>query len=339
MSACIRLAVLLGGNSPEREVSLNTGSSVINALRKDKNYSIRRFDPASQMSEFITAAINREFDVVFVALHGTGYEDGILQGLLESLKIPYTGSSVRASAIGYDKITTKRVLMAENISTAEGIFFEKDYNMQFWNISIHADQKKINFIAENEKELFSEIQEIIEEYFSYPLFLKPSEEGSTVGVCKAESKKEIQKHFSLLTKSYDRILLERALPGKEVTCSVLNGSALPLIEISTKKHSFYTYESKYSSGGSEHIIPAQVSKKGETLFRKVSEKIGVLLGTSGAYRVDGFIEKDSFWITEVNTLPGMTSTSLLPDAASAVGIPFEELCKKLIKDAVQKPIR
>lgn len=339
MPACIRLAVLLGGTSPEREVSLNTGIAVINALRKDKNYSIRRFDPAEQLGAFIEAAIKREFDIVFIALHGTGYEDGVIQGLLESLSIPYTGSGVRANAIGYDKISTKRILMAEDIPVAEGIFFEQNLSNQFWNISVHAKKYKQTSIAENEKEIFSEIEKILEEHFSLPLFLKPSEEGSTVGVCKGESLKEIKKHFSLLSKSYNRILLERTLLGKEVTCSVLNGNALPLIEISSNDHPFYTYESKYSSGGSSHIIPARISKKAETLFREASEKIGVLLGTSGAYRVDGFIEKDSFWITEVNTLPGMTNTSLLPDAANAVGISFEELCKKLIKNAVQKPMR
>ena len=308
-----KIAVLCGGLSKEREVSLRSGAAVYQALLQ-KGYEAIKLDVDRNIAARL---IDIKPDVAFLALHGRYGEDGTIQGLLEILGIPYTGCGVMASAIAINKVMTKRLLVHEGISTAP--FMELDA-AQTGTANL-APQ-----IAQIKKSL------------KLPLVVKPATEGSTIGiefVHEASRLEEaIQRAFQ-----FDRLLLvEEFVSGIEVTAGVLGNFtpiALPLIEI-VSATGVYDYEAKYTPGMSHHIIPARIPEDLAKTIQDIAIRVYRLIGGRGLARVDFIVDQQhNPFVLEINTLPGMTGTSLFPDAARAAGMDFPELADRLVKLAVE----
>lgn len=323
----IKVAVLLGGDSSEREVSLSSGGAVLKALEGNEKFEITTFDPASDMQEFAKKASNGEVDVAFLALHGTGYEDGKIQGFLDTIGVPYTGAGVAGSSIGFDKISTKRVLRSENLPLADDIIIEK--SLKGWRFSAHQDNKTLQNGLLPEQDLVEEVKQIVAK-MGYPVFIKPSQEGSSVNIFKIDDEADLEEKLVKLLGLYERILIEKGLTGMEATVSVFQDLEPTITEIISNKGSFYNYESKYADGGSTHVLPARISEGVAAKIGATARKLGDYLGIFSYYRMDVFVDGDKFWITEVNTLPGMTATSLLPEAVNHCGVAFPEMCERMI---------
>ncbi|MCL2324871.1 MAG: D-alanine--D-alanine ligase [Actinomycetia bacterium] len=307
-----KVAVLLGGSSAEREVSLATGGMVAGALR-DSGFEIRLFD--TQDSSFIAALMDFAPDVVFNALHGRGGEDGTMQGLLEVLGYPYTGSGVLASALAMDKSASKQIYLDAQLPTSPYLVFPA--------ADIIADEGHGPYRARIISELGNDV------------VVKPNHEGSSVGVTivHAGDGDDLSAALTRAASYGGRVLVERFIAGTEVMASVLGNAdphALPTIEV-VARGNFYDYDSKYSPGGSEHIIPARVGEEANKACAQLAEQAHRALGCWGYSRSDLIVdEAGQPWLIETNTLPGMTRTSLFPDAARAVGIDFAELCVLLV---------
>ncbi|MDO4289858.1 MAG: D-alanine--D-alanine ligase [Eggerthellaceae bacterium] len=304
-----KVALLAGGTSGEREVSLASGEGARAALL-EAGYSVEVFDPAKK--EDLKSLIDGGFDVAFLCLHGRGGEDGVIQGFLELIELPYIGSGVWSSALAIDKVQAKRFYIDADIPTPTSLSLKKD-------------------------DAYS-IDEIIEK-IGVDCVIKPSTEGSSLGVFIAHSKEDIEKALLDVFKYDTHALIERYITGTELTVAVLGNEdpfALPIIEIIPKSSS-YDFDSKYAPGGSEHICPARLS---DTVAREIQDlavRAHKALGCSGVSRSDFILDEEGVsWILETNTIPGMTGTSLLPDAARAAGISFPELCTKLIKFALEE---
>ena len=298
-----KIGVLMGGLSSEREVSLATGGAVLKALQEGGYHAV-----AVDVGRDIAERIHAEgIEIAFNALHGKMGEDGALQGLLEFLDIPYTGSGILASAIGMNKIISKTVFKSYGLSVGP-----------FAVVSAR-DQEGLR-TAEAE--------------IGYPLVVKPSSEGSSVGVSLVRKKEEFDAAAKLAF-TYDReIIIERYVRGMEVQVGILGERALGAIEI-VPKDAFYSYKAKYEAGGSEHFFPARIPPE---VYGRVLDA-GLLahraLGCRGYSRVDFIVGDDSVpFILEVNTLPGMTATSLLPEIAKGVGIPFPKLVVEILRLAI-----
>ena len=284
------VAVLMGGISSEREISIKTGEAIYNALIK-KGYNAVKIDVNEN---FLKNLYNYKFDIAFIALHGKYGEDGIMQGILEFAQIPYTGTSVMGSAVSMNKVITKRIFQSLGILTPN-----------FWF---------------NKEEI------------KYPVVVKPVAEGSTIGISIVNEEKDLKNAFNEAKKYSDKIFFEEYIKGQEITVSVLCGRALPVIEIRPKK-GFYDYESKYTKGMTEYILPAQINKEIEDKVKYESELIFRELDCRGAIRVDYIVKDNSAYALEVNTIPGMTPTSLLPKAANFIGLSFEDVVEEILKDA------
>ncbi|MFV9510713.1 D-alanine--D-alanine ligase family protein [Tepidibacillus sp. LV47] len=301
----MNVAVIYGGKSKEREVSIKSGKGVASALRS-KGCNVKEIDFVSK--DFIHEL--KDIDVVFLALHGRYGEDGKIQGLLDILEIPYVGSGVLASALAMDKARAKRIFDHAGIRTAKDIVLTRE---QFIDIKR------------------------IEEEIGYPLVVKPNQEGSTIGLSIVKKREDLTKALEEAFLYDTEILIEEFIDGTEVTVAILeteqNIEALPIIEIVPNKNSYYDYESKYSVGGSEHIIPARIDKNVENMIKKWAVAAHQALGCSTLSRVDFIIPKDKSLpvILEVNTLPGMTETSLYPDAAKAIGLSYEDMVYRLVE--------
>ncbi len=295
-----KVGVLLGGMSSEREVSLRSGKAIAEGLRK-KAYEVIEIDVDSNLPEKLK---KEGVEVAFIALHGKYGEDGAIQGLLEIMKIPYTGSGILASSVAMDKILTKKILQERGFLTPLFAFFDSTKDSP--------DEFAKHFVL------------------SYPVIVKPSREGSTIGITRVEQASEL-KAALLEAARYDaRVLVEEFVSGQEVTAGVVNGQALPLIEV-VPKSGFYDFQSKYTQGATEYILPARLSEK---LTREIQEstlEIYQELGCEGCARAD-FIVDDlgRFFFLEINTIPGMTETSLIPKAAAKAGFNFENLVEKLL---------
>jgi len=305
-----KVAVLLGGPSVEREVSLATGSMVAAAL-KSSGFEVRTFD--TKDTAFIGALMAFAPDVVFNALHGRGGEDGTMQGLLETLGLPYTGSGVLASALAMDKSASKRVYVDCGLPTASYLVVRA---------SELADEAGVTACC----------QRIADELGS-DVVVKPDHEGSSIGVTIVHDARELPEALALAASYGDLLLVETFIKGTEVMASVLGNEdphGLPTIEV-VSRGEFYDYDSKYSVGGSEHIIPARIGDVANEACQHLAEEAHKALGCWGYSRTDLMVDESGMpWIIETNTLPGMTQTSLFPDAARAVGIDFAELCVLLI---------
>lgn len=297
-----RITVILGGLSKEREISLRSGEAVYKALVA-KGYQVTKFDP--KIDDFND--LKTKTDVAFVVLHGRYGEDGCMQGLLESFKIPYTGSGVTSSALCFSKILTK--LFLKNLH----VVMPKDWIVTTGdNIDALISKNKV----------------------SLPMIVKPSREGSTIGMSIVRDQKDLAKAIKTALEFDDQILVEEFIKGMEVTVSVLNGKALSSVEI-VPKSGFYDYESKYTVGKTEYFVPARIDKKMAEHLAKVSEKIVKEMACRGTPRIDYIInDKGEPYFLEVNTIPGMTETSLLPKAAKAVGMEFADLCEEILKSAI-----
>ena len=296
-----RVAVMLGGFSSEREVSLDTGRAVLTALRR-RGIDAHAWDPAEQsINAFATAG----FDRVWIALHGPGGEDGALQGLLQWLEIPYTGSGVMASAIAMDKGRSKHLFLAANIPTPDYV------------------------VITSRKEAADAAAKL-----GLPLIIKPSGQGSSVGMSKVSAHAELAEAVDEALRYGEAALLEACITGDEFTVAILQGEALPTIRIETPRV-FYDYRAKYQSDRTEYICPGTADAVEEARYAELALAAFAELGCSGWGRVDFMTGGDGQpLVLEINTVPGMTSHSLVPMAAAQAGIDFDELCWRILETSV-----
>jgi D-alanine-D-alanine ligase len=304
-----KVAVLMGGASAEREVSLASGGQITKALL-EKGYEVREIDPAGS---FIGSLEEFEPDVVFIALHGKFGEDGTIQGLLEVLGYTYTGSQVLASALAMDKVMSKKVFLAEGITTPAYRSFRRED------------------VADR-----SRTRDELGGLFSYPVIVKPSRQGSTIGVTKVEVEANLEQAINLALQFDDQAIVEQYIEGIEITASLLgtrDPEVLPLIEI-VSETGFYDYTAKYSTTLSHHIIPARVAPEVALKIEQIALRAYQALNCRQFARVDFMVSNQNIpYVLEVNTIPGLTEASLFPDAARAVGISFPDLMERLVNEA------
>lgn len=288
-----KVAVVYGGNSNERAVSLDSGSAVLKAL-KAQGVDATHFDPKDQdVTEL------KNYDRVFNVLHGRGGEDGQLQGLLDWLQIPQTGSGVLASAIGMDKVRTKQLWQGCGLSTAPFAVLNKDTD---WQQVVSA--------------------------LGLPLMVKPVHEGSSIGMSKVNTLDELPKAYELASECGDVVMAEKWITGREFTIVIIDDEAYPVIRLEPADVSnFYDYEAKYNRNDTMYHIPCGLSEAEETHLQELSLAAFKAVNAEGWGRVDAMQDEEgNFWLLEINTVPGMTSHSLVPMAAKARGMDFEQLC-------------
>ncbi len=294
------IGVLCGGLSREREVSLRTGEGVHQAL-VDGGYRAVLIDAGRDLPQQLA---DNSVDVAFIALHGRYGEDGTVQGLLEMLGIPYTGSGVLASALAIDKVATKKMLLYHELPTPGFLVLQRG----------------------------GERTEVLKQCRHFPLVVKPSREGSTLGISIVRGADELEAALDEALALDDTVLIEDCIEGMEVTVSLLDGEALPIIQI-VPKSGFYDYQAKYTAGQTRYIVPAPLPAAVYRRLQEVSVETCRILGVRGAARVDFMVREKEFYILEVNTIPGMTPTSLLPKAARQAGIDYRELVVRMLLDA------
>ena len=293
-----KVGVLLGGSSAEREVSLKSGNAVLTALQR-QGVDAHAFDPARRSLGDLAMA---EFDRVFIALHGRFGEDGCMQGALELLQIPYTGSGVMASAIGMDKWRTKLLWQAAGLPTPEWALLEADTDF-----------------------------DAVEKQLGLPIFVKPAREGSSIGMSKVKQTGELQDAWQKAAEYDSLVLAEKFVDGGEYTCAVLGGEALPMIRL-VPKNEYYDYEAKYLRDDTEYLCPCGLAPDQEQAIRAMCLKAFQVVGCSGWGRVDVMIDRaGNPYLLEINTSPGMTDHSLVPMAARAAGMDFDALCLRILE--------
>lgn len=298
-----KLAVLYGGNSAEREVSLASGQAIAKGLKQAGFTQVYLIDtkdyPLHQLRD-------EAFERVFIALHGRGGEDGSLQGALEFLGIPYTGSNVLGSALAMDKIKTKQILQAVALPTAPYKVADRD-----------------NFVAEDAKEILAELGQKV--------MVKPAQEGSSIGMAIARNEQELVDALNKAFEYDQQVLIEAWIDGLEYTVAILGNEAMPAIHMQTP-NAFYDYEAKYQVSTTQYHCPAGLSDNDEQALRQLALQAFNVVGTKGWGRVDFMRREDGQWqILEVNTVPGMTETSLVPKAAKVHGLSFSELVKRIVE--------
>ena len=295
-----KVAVLYGGNSAEREVSLNSGNAVYKALIQSGVDAIK----IDTKDDFIGQLSAHDFDLAFIALHGVGGEDGTIQGMLEFYGLPYTGSGVKASAICMDKWRTKLIWMGLALPTPK---------------FIKADSLDMLKTFSNE--------------VGFPIMVKPALEGSSIGISKVKQACELEAAFDSATSTGSPVLAEQFITGKEFTVAVLGGKALPAIQLKPANE-FYDYDAKYLQDDTEYLVPCGLSEDKESELQALAVQAYDALDCSGWGRVDFMQDEDGqFWLIEVNTVPGMTDHSLVPMAANAAGINFSQLVLSILEAA------
>ncbi len=339
----MRIAVLMGGTSPEREISIRTGAGVSRALQKlghevvlldtgtgkvlergELNHALSNPAgstalapttlPAGQRNvglEPFVRGMPRDVELVFVALHGGDGENGTLQALLDLARVPYTGSGVLASALAMDKAISKRIFLHDGIPTPEWVErWAPEDPAQPWNPELEDEE--------------------IERLGGFPLIVKPNDQGSTVGITVATSRQELKQAFLLARRFGRLVLVERFIPGREVTVSVLDDRALPVVEI-IPEGGFYDYEHKYTAGASRYECPAKVPPETTERLLSLGVRACRAVRTRGVARVDFRLQDDGTpFCLEVNTVPGMTEMSLVPKAAAAAGMSYEDLVRAIV---------
>lgn len=292
-----KVALLMGGQSSEREISLKSGNAVLQALQS-QSLNVDAIDVDKDIYELLN---KKPYDRVFNILHGRGGEDGQIQALLELLELPYTGSGVAASAIAMDKLKTKKIWKSEALPTPNWLELKQksDCGLAVVNLGL-------------------------------PLIVKPVLEGSSVGITKVNQAEEIMPAWQL-AKQYGVVIAEQWIDGEEYTTSILNGVALPIIRLEPANE-FYDYEAKYLSDDTKYHCPCGLSADQEKAFQEISLKAFEAIGASGWGRVDFMLSSaGDIFLIELNTVPGMTSHSLVPMAAKQAGISFEELVVEILK--------
>ena len=295
----------MGGLSREREISLKTGKAIAKALA-EKTYDVHSIDVGYDIDKILR---EQKIDCAFLALHGRFGEDGTIQGMLELMQIPYTGSGVLASALAIHKIMAKKLFLSEKIPTP--VF-------------------QVLSRSEVERELCQSVS------LPLPLVVKPAGEGSTLGVSVVREEADLVPAFRKAAKYDDQILVEAFMKGKEITVGILEGLPLPIIEI-IPKGGFYDYHAKYTKGETQYVIPAQIPREKYLQAQEVSLRAYQALGCSGCVRVDLMIDEEGNpTVIDVNTMPGMTETSLVPKAAHYAGIVFADLVERILLGASLK---
>ena len=303
-----KIAVLCGGRSGERDVSLRSGQRVFDSLKK-QGFDVHRFDLDDDL---IARLKKKKIDLVYIALHGRYGEDGTVQGMLEIANLPYTGSKVLASALAMNKLAAKRIFDAVGIPTP-----------RFMEINARTD-----IAAQADK---------IKRVFPFPLVVKPVSEGSSLGVSIIKKEDDLERTLVKTVKEYQDIFVEEFIKGKEVTVGIIGQGedlqALPVLELVPRKD-FYDFEAKYTSGLTQFILPARLPKP---LYEKVQAtalKAHLALGCYGVSRVDIIVSPDHIpYVHEVNSIPGMTEHSDLPAEAAHAGITFDDLVVKILASA------
>lgn len=308
MARKMKILVLMGGKSPEHEVSLISGREVI------KNLDRKKYEVSSLIIPKTGGQVRlnpRKIDIVFIAMHGIFGEDGTIQGMLEMLDIKYTGSGVLASAIGMDKVMFRKLMQVVKIPSPRYLVFRRG-------------------------EKISAITQILG---NPPYFVKPSAQGSSVGTTIAKQKKDLKKALILAFKYGNTVIVEEYIQGTEVTCAVVGNekpNAFPVIEI-IPKNKYFDYESKYAEKGTQEIVPAGISRSLTGRIQQIAIKVYKAVGCQGFARVDFLIRKNKEPVVlEINTIPGLTPVSLFPKAARAAGLSYSALLDKIIEYAINK---
>lgn len=329
----INVAILMGGPSAEHEVSLHTGEQILAHLdstkyiatpaiisKKGEWFMGRTDNKQAKLSRAdVLSAIAKNTDIAFIALHGAFGEDGTVQGLLESFDIPYTGSGVLASALGMDKPRSLLVLR------------DNGFTVPPFCVLLETDTP-----ASSKKKL-AEIRT-----FGFQFVVKPSDHGSSIGVSIVRKLSDMLSAIALAKKYSSNIIVQKFIQGREVTCGVIEKGkhvvALPPVEIVPRKSKFYDYRAKYADGGSDHFIPPRnMAPKTIRMIQDTAHRAHDVIGCSGMSRTDFILGDDgNLHILEINTIPGMTSTSLLPQSAAAMGITFPKLLDMLIQNGLKK---
>ena len=298
-----KVLVLMGGTSAEREVSLRSGTAVYDALC-ELNADVKKIDIQQDAVAQLTA---ENFDVAFIALHGRGGEDGTIQGVLEWLDKPYTGSGVMASALAMDKWRTKLIWQAAGVPTPTAFLLQQDSQ---WD------------------RLISEL--------GNDAIVKPAREGSSIGMRKVHTAAELQESFEFASGFDGLVLAERWISGGEFTVAIVDGETLPAIQLKTT-HEFYDYDAKYKASDTQYLLPCGLSAEKEAELQALALMAFDVLGCQGWGRID--VMQDAagkFWLLEANTAPGMTDHSLVPMAANATGLAFPQLVEKLLIEAKRR---
>ena len=292
-----RVAVLFGGTSAEREISLISGQAVLDAL-KAGGIDAEAFDPARRPIAEVVA-----YDRAFIVLHGRGGEDGTVQGALELLGVPYTGSGVLASALGMDKARTKQLWLGCGLPTPS-----------YRRLSSETDFASV--VAE----------------LGLPLMIKPVREGSSIGMRKVESLEDLPGAYAFAAQYDSEIIAERWITGREYTIVILGGRALPVIRLQPhQSHGFYDFEAKYQANDTQYLCPCGLPPEDEGRLQAVALEAFAAVGARGWGRIDAMQDEDGrFWLLEVNTVPGMTDHSLVPMAARADGMDFGQLVRTIL---------
>ena len=298
-----KVAVLLGGKSAERGVSLDSGQAVLDSLVRS-GVQAEAFDPQERSVMELA-----NYDRAFIVLHGRGGEDGQIQGVLEWLNIPYTGTGVQGSAIGMDKVKTKQIWQGSDLATAPYRIINKD----------------------------TDLNTVIDE-LGLPVIIKPVHEGSSVGMSKVEKAEDFAVAIEKAMQHDTVVMAEKWITGREFTIAFLNGQALPVIRLQPPEDvAFYDFEAKYQRNDVEYGIPSGLSESEEQHLQALSLRAFQAVGAQGWGRIDAMQdEQGNFWLLEVNTVPGMTSHSLVPKAAQAVGYSFDQLCIAILEQTLTR---
>ena len=301
-----KVLVVLGGTSGEREVSLDTGKACIKALKK-MGYQVSTFDPKKKSLNLIDKS---KIHIIFNALHGKDGEDGVAQSYFEYLRIPYTHSGVISSHNAMNKVISKEIFKKNKIKSPEYFVLEKGV---FSKINLHKNIKKRKI--------------------KFPIVVKPINEGSSIGVKICKNILDLKKSTKSLFKKYQELIFEHYIGGQEIQVAVLNGLPLGAIELKPKRN-FYDYKAKYSKDAkTKHIMPANLNKSNYKKALDIAKSAHNALGCKGITRSDFKFLKGKFYLLEINTQPGMTSLSLVPEIANYRGISFETLVKKILLNA------
>lgn len=331
----IKLGVIYGGTSTEHDVSEMSAKSVIENLDKEK-YEIHEIyinkygkwyeiKDGEQEEIYNLLWTLKELDVIFPVLHGLGGEDGTIQGMLEMLQVPYVGCGVLASSIGMDKAYMKAIFEKAKIPQAPYVYIKKKEN-RYIIIKENFDEEEFKL-------------EKVEEKLKFPMFIKPANSGSSVGVKKANNKDELKIAIENASQYDNKILIEKAVNAKEIECAILDGKEIKVSTVGEilSAEDFYSFDAKYNIPESKTIIPADIKQEQIKQIQEFALKAFKAIDGKGLARIDFFVEKetDKIYINEINTMPGFTNISMYPKLFEAVGIKYSELLDKLIENALK----